>query len=92
MDNYSIQQKLGRARIEVIFEFACPKPSLTIYRGVRATDGSYRMEKRGSCAKKFKPIMWSGGKDSLYQHKRAVENWYRTGVLPFLFLAASEQI
>jgi hypothetical protein len=32
------------------------------------------MEKRGSLAKKFKPIMWSSGKDSLYLHKRAVEN------------------
>jgi hypothetical protein len=91
MDNYSVKTKLGRARIEVIFEFECPKPSLTIYRGVRATDGGYRMEKRGSLAKNFRPIMWSGGKDSLYQHKCAVENWYRTGVLPFSFLAVSEQ-
>jgi hypothetical protein len=91
MGNYSVQQKLGRARIEVIFEFACPKPSLTIYRGVRATDGGDRMEKRGSLAKKFKPIMWSSGKDSLYLHKRAVENEHRTGVLPFSFIAPSEQ-
>jgi hypothetical protein len=49
------------------------------------------MEKRGSLAKKFKPIMWSSGKDSLYLHKRAVENEHRTGVLPFSFIAPSEQ-
>ena len=65
MDNYSVQQKLGRACIEVPFEFTCPKPTLTIYRGIRATDGGYRMEKRGSLAKRFRPIMWSGDKDSL---------------------------
>lgn len=92
MDNYTSQQKLGRARIEVLFEFVCPTPTPTIYRGVRATDGGYRMEKRGTLAKKFKPCMWSGGKDSLYQHKLAVEHWHRAGVLPFSFLAASEQI
>lgn len=92
MDNYSVQQKLGRARIEVIFEFVCPKPTLTIYRGVRSTDGGYCMEKRGSLAKKFTPFMWSGGKDSLYQHKCAVESSYRMGVLPFSFLAISEQV
>lgn len=92
MDNNSVQQKLGRTPIEVIFEFVCTKPTLTIYRGVKATDGGYRMEKRGSTAKRFRPIMWSGDKDSLYVHKSAVENWHRTGALPFSFLAPSEQI
>ena len=90
MDN-SIQRKSIHTRIEIIFEFSCPKPCPTIYRGVRATDGSYRMEKRGHLAKRFKPIMWSGSKDSLYQHKQAVEHYHRVGPLAFSFLAASEQ-
>lgn len=90
MDNNSLSQKLGRARIKVIFEFVCPKPKPVIYRAVQGADGGYRMEKRGVDAKTFKPLMWCGGKDSLYTHKRAVENWHRTGVLPFTFL--SEQI
>lgn len=92
MDNNSLTQKLGRARIKVIFEFVLPKPTPTIYRAVQATDGGYRMERRGASAKAFKPFLWCGGKHSLYDHKAAVENWHRTGVLPFSFLAPSEQI
>jgi hypothetical protein len=65
----------------------CPKPTPAIYRSVRAADGGYRMEKRGSLAKKFKPIMWSGGKDLLYRQKEAVEYGHQTGFLPFSFVA-----
>lgn len=92
MDNISIQQKLGRPRIQVIFEFVCPKPVPMIYRGVQGVNGGYRMEKRGLSAKAFKTFMWCGDKSGLYSHKQAVEFCTRTGVLPFTFLATSEQI
>lgn len=92
MDNNSQTQKLGRARVKVIFEFVLPKPRPFTYRAVQATDGSYRMEKRGANAKSFTTFMWCGDKRGLYNHKAAVEYCGRTGVLPFSFLALSEQI
>lgn len=52
--------------MKIIFEFSVLKPKAIIYRGVQASDGSYRMERRGLTAKKFKSYMWSGSIESLY--------------------------
>lgn len=52
--------------INIILEFSVLKPKAITYRGVQASDGSYRMEKRGITAKRFKPYMWSGSIESLY--------------------------
>lgn len=61
------------SRIKVIFEFSVPKPKITFYRGVQATDGGFRMEKRGLHAKAYRAFMWCGSVDGLYQHREAVE-------------------
>ncbi len=60
-----------RKAVIVIFEFSVLKPKITLYRGVQATDGSFRMEKRGLNAKKFKPFMWCGSRESLYRYHEA---------------------
>ena len=60
-------------RVEILFEFSIQKPKPTLYRAVRATDGSFRMERRGLNAKKFRPAMWCGSEDSLLKFKHAVE-------------------
>jgi hypothetical protein len=60
-------------RVEILFEFSIQKPTLTLYRAVRSTDGYFRMEKRGKNAKKFRPAMWCGSEESLLKFKEAVE-------------------
>ncbi len=62
-----------RKAVTVIFEFSVLKPKIILYRGVQATDGSFRMEKRGLNAKKFKPFMWCGSQESLYQYHESVQ-------------------
>lgn len=65
----SAQQK---TKVEVIFEFSVLKPKPTFYRGVREVDGSFRMEKRGHSAKKFRAAMWCGSVESLIKFREAV--------------------
>ena len=62
----------SKPRTTVILEFSVQKPKVVLYRGIHATDGSYRMEKRGLNAKKFKPFMWSGSLESLYRYQEIV--------------------
>lgn len=62
-----------RKSVTVIFEFSVLKPKVIVYRGVQATDGSFRMEKRGLNAKKFKPFMWCGSRESLYRYQELVQ-------------------
>jgi hypothetical protein len=59
---------------KIILEFSVLKPKAIVYRGVQAKDGSYRMEKRGLTAKKFKPYMWSGSIESLYFQQEILLN------------------
>ncbi|MBL7554787.1 MAG: hypothetical protein JNM24_03110 [Bdellovibrionaceae bacterium] len=63
-----------RKAIKVILEFLVLNPKGTVYRGVQANDGSYRMEKRGLSAKRFKPYMWSGSIESLYVQQEILLN------------------
>jgi len=67
---------VARPKITVIFEFIVTKPKATFYRGVQATDGSYRMEKRGFAAKKYRAIMWTGSEDGLVRFRESVEWCY----------------
>ena len=67
-------QKFSRKAIKVILEFSVLKPKEIVYRGVQTNDGSYRMEKRGLAAKKFKPYMWSGSIESLYIQQEILLN------------------
>lgn len=78
MINEFTSAKLNRPRIKIIFEFSVPNPRLTFYRGVQATDGSFRMEKRGLGAKKFRPTMWCGSEESLHQFRKNIERLYGT--------------
>lgn len=64
-----------RAHAKVLFEFFVPKPNPFFYRGVQVTDGSYRMEKRGSNAKNYRAFMWCDSEESLYLHRHAVQFW-----------------
>ena len=74
IDNKSDQSRLlAYRRIEILFEFSVTRPKPTFYRAVRATDGSFRMEKRGQNAKKFRPAMWCGSEESLYKYKECAE-------------------
>ena len=66
-----------RSRIEVLFEFNVRNPKLTFYRAVKATDGGFRMEKRGQNAKKFKTIMRCGLEEGLHQSRIAIETYFR---------------
>ncbi len=66
----SAQQK---SKVEVIFEFSVLKPKPTLYRGVSAVDGSFRMEKRGKNAKKFRAVMWCGSVESLFKFRETIE-------------------
>ena len=72
----AIASHANRPRVRVIFEFTVSKPKLTFYRAVQATDGGYRMEKRGAQAKNYKTFMWCGSEEGLYRHRDAVE-WCR---------------
>jgi len=60
--------------INIILEFSVVRSKAIIYRGVQASDGSYRMEKRGITAKRFKPYMWSGSIESLYFQREILLN------------------
>ncbi|MBL7669789.1 MAG: hypothetical protein JNM39_04830 [Bdellovibrionaceae bacterium] len=62
-----------RKAVTVIFEFSVLKPKFTVFRGVQATDGGFRMEKRGLNAKKFKPFMWCGSRESLYKYQEVAQ-------------------
>lgn len=64
-------------RIKIIFEFSVPNPGFMFYRGVQAPDGSFRMEKRGLGAKRFRSIMWCDSEEGLLQHRRAVKRFCR---------------
>jgi hypothetical protein len=75
-DNFIPTAIATHSRIKVIFEFYALKPKLTHYRGVQATDGGFRMEKRGDSAKKYKAFMWCGSIEGLCQHREAIEHWY----------------
>jgi len=66
----SAQQKF---KVEVIFEFRVLKPKPTLYRGVRARDGSFRMEKKGENAKSFRAVMWCGSEESLWKFRESFE-------------------
>ena len=66
-----------RSRIEVLFEFNVRSPKLTFYRAVRATDGGFRMEKRGQNAKKFKTVMRCGFEEGLHQFRISMETYFQ---------------
>ena len=66
-----------RSKIEILFEFNMWNPKLTSYRAVKAVDGSFRMEKRGQHAKKFRTAMWCGSEDCLSKFRDAVEFYSR---------------
>lgn len=68
-----IESAKQKSKIEVIFEFSVLKPKPTLYRGVRAVDGSFRMEKRGQSAKKFRATMQCGSVESLFKFRESVE-------------------
>lgn len=70
-------QATMKRRFEVLFEFVISKSRAIFYRGVRAADGSFRMEKRGQAAKKFRAVMWCGSEEGLLRHKEAVEFYSR---------------
>ncbi len=59
--------------INILLEFSVLRTKV-IYRGVQASDGHYRMEKRGVTAKRFKPYMWSGSIESLYHQQEILLN------------------
>ena len=65
---------------KIILEFSVLKPKAIIYRDVQAIDGSYRMEKRGINAKKFKSFMWTGSVDALYWQQRILQDWPASSV------------
>ena len=81
MDN--VENKIGansedlrhssRRQIEILFEFKVSNPWPTIYRAVKAIDGSFRMEKHGEHAKKFRPAMSCGAESCLYKFREALE-------------------
>lgn len=64
--------------MKIILEFSVLKPKAIIYRGVQVSDGSYRMEKRGLSAKRFKPYMWSGSIESPYVQQDILLNKTKT--------------
>ncbi len=64
-------------RVEILFEFTVSNSKPTIYRAVKAIDGSFRMEKRGQNAKKFKTIMRCGLEEGLHQFRMAIEAYFR---------------
>ena len=67
----------SRRQIEILFEFRVSNPKPTIYRGVKAIDGSFRMEKRGEYAKKFRSVMCCGAENCLYKFRESVEIYFR---------------
>ena len=71
--NESPEKQKQNTRAEVIFEFSVPEPRLTHYRGVKATDGVYRMEMRGDQAKHFRANSWCGDLATLFKAKEIIE-------------------
>lgn len=63
--------------VEILFEFTVSNPKPTIYRAVKAIDGSFRMEKRGEHANKFRVAMYCGSQDCLYKFRESIELYYR---------------
>ena len=72
-ETFNLRQSSIRHRVEVLFEFSIQRPKPTFYRAVRAADDSFRMEKRGLNAKKFRTAKWCGSEDSLLKFKETVE-------------------
>ena len=68
---------LGQRQIEILFELKVSNPWPTIYRAVKAIDGSFRMEKRGEHAKKFRPAMFCGSESCLHKFREALEFYVR---------------
>lgn len=64
---------LFQYRVQTLFEFSVVKPKMTFYRGVRARDGSFRMEKKGETAKSFRAVMWCGSEESLQKFREGLE-------------------
>ncbi len=62
-------------QIKIIFEFLFSKPKPIFYRGVQATDGSFRMEKKGLTALNYRPIMWCGSEDGLFEYRKIIEQF-----------------
>jgi hypothetical protein len=77
IDRLTSKATPSRRQIKIIFEFYALDPRPTYYRGVQAIDAGFRMEKRGQDAKRYKAFMWCGSKEGLYQHREAVERWYK---------------
>ena len=78
MDRRDIRELFGKPalfqyKIATLFEFSVVKPKMTFYRGVRARDGSFRMEKKGENAKNFRAVMWCGSEESLWKFRESVE-------------------
>ncbi len=71
------KQNRVRPKFKISFEFSVSKPKRTFYRAVRAIDESFRIEKRGENAQKFKPTMWCGSEDGLLNFRIAVETYYQ---------------
>ena len=68
-------------KVKIIFEFTVLTPKLTFYRGVKAVDGCYRMEKRGAAAKAFRSVMVCGSEEVLHKYRMAVESYFRKSIL-----------
>jgi hypothetical protein len=49
-----LENQMEQVKVRFSFEIFHPKPA--IYRGVKASDGGIRMEKRGSQQKKLNPL------------------------------------
>ena len=64
---------LFQYKVATLFEFSVAKPKMTFYRGVRARDGSFRIEKKGETAKSFRAVMWCGSEESLWKYRESVE-------------------
>lgn len=61
--------------MKILFTFEVTGKISKQYQAVQATDGGYRMEKKGLSAKRFKTCMWCGSYDGLLSHYEAVR-WY----------------
>ena len=82
-----VQNKIGEGsedlrpsvqrQIEILFEFKVSNPYPTIYRAVKALDGSFRMEKRGEHAKNFRPAMACRLESCLFRFREDLEFYSR---------------
>ncbi len=78
MDRQKIRELFGKPalfqyKVATLFEFSVAKPKMTFYRGVRARDGSFRLEKKGENAKSFRAVMWCGSEESLRKFRESIE-------------------